>query len=102
MHQPDTRSDVRKTLDEQLAAAPLLPIPQPAAGDVVRPIEDCLPTSPELRGMAREIVRVQRDAHLDEQESERLRTQRDRIAEELPELKQWARTQIAAAKQPRR
>ena len=40
--EPDTRSDVRKALDEQLAAAPLLPIPQPAVGDVVRPLEEHL------------------------------------------------------------
>jgi hypothetical protein len=38
----DTRSDSRKALDEQLAAAPLLPVPQPAAGDVVRPLEEHL------------------------------------------------------------
>ena len=40
--QPDTRSDSRKALDEQLAAAPLLPVPQPAAGDVVPPLEEHL------------------------------------------------------------
>lgn len=38
----DTCSDGRKALDEQLAAAPLLPVPQPAAGDVVRPLEEHL------------------------------------------------------------
>ena len=37
--QPDERSDSRKSLDEQLAAAPLLPIPEPAPGDVPRPLE---------------------------------------------------------------
>jgi hypothetical protein len=37
--QPDTRSDRRKTLDEQLAAEPLLPIPDAAPGDVLLPLE---------------------------------------------------------------
>jgi hypothetical protein len=37
--QPDTRSERRKALDEQLAAEPLLPIPAPAAGDQPRPLE---------------------------------------------------------------
>lgn len=37
--QPDTRSDHRKTLDEQLAAEPLLPIEAPDPGEVLRPLE---------------------------------------------------------------
>ncbi len=37
--QPDTRSENRKALDEQLAAAPHLPIPEPAPSDVPRPLE---------------------------------------------------------------
>ena len=37
--QPDTRSERRKALDEQLAAEPLLPIPEAAAGDLPRPLE---------------------------------------------------------------
>lgn len=37
--QPDTRSDRRKALDEQLAAEPLLPIPDAAADDVLLPLE---------------------------------------------------------------
>ena len=37
--QPDTRSERRKALDEQLAAEPLLPIPEPAPGEVPRPLE---------------------------------------------------------------
>jgi hypothetical protein len=37
--QPDTRSERRKALDEQLAAEPLSPIPDPAPGDVPRPLE---------------------------------------------------------------
>ena len=37
--QPDTRSDRRKALDEQLASEPLLPIPDAAPGDVSRPLE---------------------------------------------------------------
>ena len=37
--QPDTRSERRKALDEQLAAEPLLPIPDPAPGDQPRPLE---------------------------------------------------------------
>jgi len=39
MPQPDTRSDHQTALDEQLAAEPLLPIPDPAPGEVLRPIE---------------------------------------------------------------
>lgn len=39
MPQPDTRSDGRKALDEQLAAEPMLPIPDPAPGDRLRPLE---------------------------------------------------------------
>ncbi len=35
----DTRSDHRKALDEQLAAEPLLPIPSPVPGEVLRPLE---------------------------------------------------------------
>ncbi|MGL6097535.1 MAG: hypothetical protein ACRC7O_17275 [Fimbriiglobus sp.] len=37
--QPDTRSDRRKALDEELAAEPLLPIPDAAPGEVLRPLE---------------------------------------------------------------
>jgi hypothetical protein len=37
--QPDTRRDRRKALDEQLAAEPMLPIPEPAPGDQLRPLE---------------------------------------------------------------
>jgi hypothetical protein len=37
--QPDTRSDRRKALDEQLAAEPMLPIPDAAPGDQLRPLE---------------------------------------------------------------
>lgn len=37
--QPDIRSEHRKALDEQLAAAPLQPIPEPSSGDVPRPLE---------------------------------------------------------------
>ena len=37
--QPDTRSERRKALDEQLAAEPLLPIPDAAPGDLLRPLE---------------------------------------------------------------
>ena len=37
--QPDNRSGSRKSLDEQLAAAPLLPLPESAPGDVPRPLE---------------------------------------------------------------
>ena len=40
--QLDTRSDRRKALDEQLAAEPLLPIPDAAPGDRPRPLEDHL------------------------------------------------------------
>lgn len=39
MPQPDTRSESRKTLDEELAAAPMLPIPAPSPGDVPQPLE---------------------------------------------------------------
>ena len=39
MPQPDTRSDRRKALDEELAAAALLPIPALSPGDVPRPLE---------------------------------------------------------------
>ena len=37
--QPDTRSERRKALDEQLAAEPLLPIPAGAPADLPRPLE---------------------------------------------------------------
>jgi hypothetical protein len=37
--QPDTRSERRKALDEQLAAEPMLPIPNAAPGDQPRPLE---------------------------------------------------------------
>jgi hypothetical protein len=40
--QPDTRSERRKALDEQLAAEPLLPIPDAAPGDRPRPLEEHL------------------------------------------------------------
>ncbi len=40
--QPDTRSERRKALDEQLAAEPLLPIPDAAPGDRPRPLEEYL------------------------------------------------------------
>jgi hypothetical protein len=40
--QPDTRSERRKALDEQLAAEPLLPIPDAAPGDQPRPLEEHL------------------------------------------------------------
>ena len=38
--QPDTRSDRRKALDEQLAAEPALPVPDAAPGDQLRPLEE--------------------------------------------------------------
>ena len=37
--QPDTRSESRKALDEQLAAEPQLPIPDAAPGEFPRPLE---------------------------------------------------------------
>jgi hypothetical protein len=37
--QPDTRSEHRKALDEQLAAEPVLPIPEAAPEDSPRPLE---------------------------------------------------------------
>jgi hypothetical protein len=37
--QPDTRSERRKALDEQLAAEPLLPVPDAAPDDRPRPLE---------------------------------------------------------------
>ena len=37
--QHDTRSEHRKALDEQLAAEPLLPIPEADPGEVPRPLE---------------------------------------------------------------
>jgi hypothetical protein len=37
--QPDTRSERRKALDEQLAAEPLLPIPDASPKDVLLPLE---------------------------------------------------------------
>lgn len=37
--QPDTRDERRKALDEQLAAEPLLPVPDAAPGDQPRPLE---------------------------------------------------------------
>jgi hypothetical protein len=40
--QPDTRSERRKALDEQLAAEPLLPIPDATPGDRPRPLEEHL------------------------------------------------------------
>jgi hypothetical protein len=41
--QPDTRSERRKGLDEQLAAEPMLPIPVPAPGDQPRSLEELRP-----------------------------------------------------------
>lgn len=41
--QPDTRSDRRKALDEQLASEPMLPIPDAELGDQPRPLESHLP-----------------------------------------------------------
>ena len=40
--QPDTQSERRKVLDEQLAAEPMLPIPDAAPGDQPRPLESYL------------------------------------------------------------
>lgn len=40
--QPDTRSDRRKALDEQLAAEPQLPVSDAAPGDQPRPLEEYL------------------------------------------------------------
>ena len=40
--QADTRSERRKALDEQLAAEPLLPIPDAAPSDQPRPLESYL------------------------------------------------------------
>ena len=40
--QPDTRSERRKALDEQLAAEPMLPIPDAAPGDRPQPLESYL------------------------------------------------------------
>jgi hypothetical protein len=40
--QPDTRSERRKAQDEQLAAEPMLPIPDAAPGDQPRPLETYL------------------------------------------------------------
>jgi hypothetical protein len=37
--QPDARSERRKALDEQLAAEPLLPIPDASPSDVLLPLE---------------------------------------------------------------
>ncbi|HJT78986.1 MAG TPA: hypothetical protein VJ739_17455 [Gemmataceae bacterium] len=37
--QPDTRSERRKALDEQLAAEPLLPVPDASPGDALLPLE---------------------------------------------------------------
>jgi hypothetical protein len=37
--EPDTRSERRKALDEQLAGEPLLPIPDASPGDVLLPLE---------------------------------------------------------------
>jgi DNA-binding Xre family transcriptional regulator len=44
--------------------------------------------------MARKVVRVQRDARLDEKEVARLQSLRARIAEDLPEIKQRAREML--------
>ena len=40
--QPDTRSERRKAQDEQLAAEPMLPIPDAAPSDQSRPLESYL------------------------------------------------------------
>ena len=40
--QPDIRSERRKALDEQLAAEPMLPIPDAAPGDRPQPLESYL------------------------------------------------------------
>jgi hypothetical protein len=40
--QPDTRSERRKALDEELATEPMLPIPDAAPGDQPRPLESHL------------------------------------------------------------
>jgi hypothetical protein len=40
--QPDTRSQSRKALDEQLAAEPQLPVPEAALGEFPRPLETYL------------------------------------------------------------
>lgn len=44
MPPPDTRSERRRALDGQLAAEPMLSIPEAAPGDVLRPLEAHLPT----------------------------------------------------------
>ncbi len=44
MEEPDTRSERRRALDEQLAAEPMLPIPEAAPGDLPRPLEAHLQT----------------------------------------------------------
>ena len=41
--QPDTRSESRKVRDEELAAAPMLPIPAPSPNDAPQPLEAYLP-----------------------------------------------------------
>ncbi|MDX1962905.1 MAG: hypothetical protein SFX18_07120 [Pirellulales bacterium] len=41
--QPDTRSEHRKALDEQLSAEPMLLIPDVTPGDVLLPLESYLP-----------------------------------------------------------
>ena len=40
--QPDTRSESRKSLDEKLAAEPMLPIPAPSPDDRALPLESYL------------------------------------------------------------
>jgi len=40
--QPDTRSESRKSLDEKLAAEPMLPNPAPSPDDRARPLESYL------------------------------------------------------------
>lgn len=44
--QPDTRSDRRKALDEQLAAEPLMPIPDAASDERLLPLEAHLKPRP--------------------------------------------------------
>lgn len=41
--EPDTRSEARKILDEQIAAEPHLPIPPRSPDDRPRPLEEFLP-----------------------------------------------------------
>lgn len=40
--EPDTRSEARKALDEQIASEPHLPIPPLSPGTVLRPLEEVM------------------------------------------------------------